>query len=85
MEHLVLRLASLDDEIEFFRAAVRSLPGVLAPFMEDMVMERLTWDALESKYHISRKTVSSYKKRSVEELESLYSAHDKELADYILQ
>ncbi len=85
MEHLVLRLSALDDEIEFFRSAVRALPGVLAPFTEDLVMERLTWDYLEGKYHISRKTVSAYKKRAVEELDKLYAEHDRELAAYILQ
>lgn len=85
MEHLVMKLSVLDDELEFFSSALHALPGVLGPFMEDMVIERLTWDALEAKYHISRFTVSTYRKRAIEELDRLYSAHDKEVADYILQ
>lgn len=84
VEQLVERLVVLEEELDFFRAALKALPGVLAGFMTDMVVNGLTWDALEAKYHISRFTVSAYRKKAIRELDSLYAVHDREMADYIL-
>ncbi len=84
IEHLVETMIGLEDEIDFFKAALASLPGVLAPFMQDMVVERMTWDCLEAKYHISRYTVSKYRKQAIANLDALYAMHDRQLAAYIL-
>lgn len=84
IEHLVISLAELEEELDFFRAALASLPADLAPFMHDLVIERMTWDCLEAKYHISRYTVSKYRKQAIAKLDALYAAHDKDVAAYIL-
>ena len=84
IEHLVVTMAELEEELDFFKAAVDSLPGILAPFMHDMVMEHMTWDCLEAKYHISRYTVSKYRKQAIAKLDEFYAVHEKQMADYIL-
>ena len=74
----------LNDEILFLESAISSLPDRLAPFMRDLVIEHLTWDALESKYHISRFTVSAYRKKAIRELEARYDEREKEMIAYML-
>lgn len=74
----------LYEEIEFFRAAVSSLSGVLPHFINDMVFVGLTWDELADKYHISRTMVVKYRKKAIVELDNLYALHDRELTEYIL-
>ncbi len=85
MVHLFTKLATLEDELNFLQAAIRSLTGDLADFMEDLVINGMTWDSLEGKYHISRRTVSNYRKRGIQQLEDLYAIHEKEMATYLLQ
>lgn len=74
----------LNDEIVFLESAIDSLPDKLAFFMRDLVIEHLTWDALESKYHISRFTVSAYRKKAIRELEARYDEREKEMIAYML-
>ena len=74
----------LNDEILFLESAIDSLPDKLAFFMRDLVIEHLTWDALESKYHISRFTVSAYRKKAIRELEARYDEREKEMIAYML-
>ena len=85
LAHLSTKLAALDEELSFLQAAIRSLPGELSDFMEDLVVNGMTWDSLEGRYHISRRTVSNYRKRGIQELDKLYTIHEKELAAYLLQ
>lgn len=85
LAHLSTKLATLEDELNFLQAAIRSLTGELADFMEDLVVNGMTWDSLEGKYHISRRTVSNYRKRGIRQLEDLYAIHEKEMATYLLQ
>lgn len=84
VRHLVIKLAEVEEEIDFFHASLASLSPDLVPFMHDLVIERLTWDSLEAKYHISRFTVSKYRRRAIAELDALYADHDQEVASYIL-
>lgn len=83
-EHLENNLRALNEELQFLEAALSTLSGSLPEFMHDMVIERMTWDALECKYHISRFTVSTYRKKAIAELEVLYAAHEKEVVAYML-
>ncbi len=84
-EYLEKQLQSVQDELCFLESAISSLSGVLPEFMRDLVIERMTWDALESKYHISRFTVSAYRKKAICELEACYAAREKTLASYLLE
>ena len=75
----------LNDEIVFLESAIDSLPDKLAFFMRDLVIEHLTWDALENKYHISRFTVSAYRKKAIRELDARYDEREKEMIAYMLE
>ena len=82
--YLEKQLQCVNDEIVFLEAAIDSLPDKLAFFMRDLVIEHLTWDALENKYHISRFTVSAYRKKAIRELEARYDEREKEMIAYML-
>ena len=82
--YLEKQLQAVNDEIVFLESAIDSLPDKLAFFMRDLVIEHLTWDALESKYHISRFTVSAYRKKAIRELEARYDEREKEMIAYML-
>jgi len=73
LEALENRLDELNEEITYFESALNALSGVLPDFMRDLVMHNVTWDALESKYHISRFTVGAYRKKAIAELEGFYT------------
>ena len=83
--YLEKQLQAVNDEIVFLESAIDSLPDKLAFFMRDLVIEHLTWDALETKYHISRFTVSAYRKKAIRELDARYDEREKEMIDYMLE
>ncbi|WP_010651606.1 hypothetical protein [Oceanobacillus massiliensis] len=83
-DHLVKKHAILADELIFLESAILSLSGILPEFISDMVIEGLTWDELAAKYHVSRTMVAKYRKKAIRELEILYTIHDKEMEEYIL-
>lgn len=85
IDHLIVKLLALEEEIDFFHSALRSLPPELAPLMWDLSVERLTWDTVEAKHHVCRATIGKYRKKAICELDALYAVHDKEMADYILR
>lgn len=84
LDHLVKKHAILADELIFLESAILSLGGILPEFISDMVIEGLTWDELAAKYHVSRTMVAKYRKKAIRELEILYTIHDKEVEEYIL-
>lgn len=49
-----------------------------------MIIEGLTWDEPAEKYHVSRTMVAKYRKKAINELEVLYTLHDKEVIEFIL-
>ena len=85
INRLIVKLLALEEEIDFFHSALRSLPPELAPLMWDLSVERLTWDTVEAKHHVCRATIGKYRKKAICELDALYAVHDKEMADYILR
>lgn len=84
LDHLEKKYAIISEEIIFFESAISSLSGNLAEVITDMVIGGLTWDDLAFKYHISRTMVAKYRKKAIRELETLYTIHEKEMAEYIL-
>ncbi|MCM1232375.1 MAG: hypothetical protein NC489_19815 [Ruminococcus flavefaciens] len=85
IDHLTTKLAWLEEEMDFFHSSLRALSPEYASMMWDLVVEGLTWDYLERKYNICRATVGKYRKKAILELDALYAAHDREMADYILR
>lgn len=83
-DHLENKYVILLEEIIFLESAIASLSGNLSEVIYDMVMQGLTWDELAYKYHISRTMVAKYRKKAIKELEMLYSIHEREIEEYIL-
>jgi len=82
--HLENKLRVLNEELQFLEAALGSLSKKLPEVMRDMVIGQMTWDALSTKYYVSRRMIGKYRKRAIEELDSLYEVRDKEVVAYIL-
>jgi len=85
IDHLTTKLLWLEEELDFFHSSLRALSPEYAAMMWDLVVEGLTWDAVEAKHHISRFSISKYRKKAILELDALYAVHDREMADYILR
>ena len=84
-EYLEQQLRLTNDELAFLEAAIRSLPGMQAEIMWDMVVEQMKWDAIEQKYRISHTTLYRQRQRAISELEKLYARREHDLAEYLLQ
>lgn len=74
----------LKEETEFFEHGIRSLDGILASIMTDLLTGDLSWDEIQSKYSISRMMITRYKKKAMSNLQNLYNLREKQVADYIL-
>lgn len=85
IDHLTTKLLWLEEELDFFRSSLRSLSPEYAAMMWDLVIEGMTWDSVEAAHHISRYSISKYRKKAIAELDALYAVHDREMADYILR
>ena len=74
----------LTEEIRFFESAVRSLKGLPGAVLCDMIWEEMTWDEIARKYFVSRTMVGKYRKKAVQDLESLYAHRDEDEIAYML-
>ncbi|WP_026523281.1 hypothetical protein [Butyrivibrio sp. MB2005] len=71
---------TVDEEISFLEECIAKLPFELAPFMQAMVMEGLSWDDIESAYGMSRKLISKYRSQALDELSRIYQARESQVA-----
>ena len=85
IDHLCTKLLALEEEIDFFHSALRAISPELATIAIAGGSMCGTWDAVEAKHHVCRATIGKYRKKAICELDALYAAHDKEMADYILR
>ncbi|WP_026664857.1 hypothetical protein [Butyrivibrio sp. FC2001] len=70
----------VDEEISFLEECITKLPFELAPFMQAMVLEGLTWDAMESTYGMSRKLIAKYRSQALDELSRMYQIRESQVA-----
>lgn len=82
--NLEIEYALITEEIMFFRSAVEVLEPMLSELMKDLVIERMQWDEIIRKNHISKTMVAKRRKKAIQELETLYENHDSRVAQYIL-
>ena len=82
--YLEKQLQCVNDEIVFLEAAIDSLPGRLASIMRDMVVNRITWNALAEKYYVSQRMIGKYRRKALHELERMYDEHDSQEAAFTL-
>ena len=83
-DFLEKKLRALNDELSFFENSLRSLPDGMADVMCDLVLSKMTWDAVAAKHHMSRANVGKIRKRSLTVLDELYAAHDQTAAEFLL-
>lgn len=60
---------------------METLPDVI----RDMVINKMTWTELESKYHVSRNMIAKYRRKPVRELTKFYITREKQTEEYILR
>ena len=82
--YLEKQLQAVNDEIVFLESAIDSLSGRLASIMRDMVVNRMTWNALAEKYYVSQRMIGKYRQKALQELERLYAEHDSEEVTFML-
>ncbi|HEM5225197.1 TPA: hypothetical protein U1355_000831 [Streptococcus suis] len=78
------RYLKLIQDLAFFETAIKQLPEELSTFVVDLVIEGESWDNLMVKYHISRSSITRWKKRAIKELDAIYQLKQQQLADYLL-
>lgn len=84
-DHLARKLMWLEEEVDFFHSALRALSPDVSSLMWDLTVNGMTWDSLEKNHHICRSTVAKHRKKAICELDALYAAREREMADYILR
>lgn len=84
IKNLEMEYALITEEIMFFQSAVEALEHKLSELMIDLVIERLQWDEITRKYHISRTLVAKRRKKAIVELEKLYVNNDRRIIQFIL-
>lgn len=83
-DSLFERYEYLNEEVTFFEYAVTQLSGRLQEFVKDLVMERMAWDELRIKYHVSHSMIGKYRKKAEKELDEMYEFRDKLEETYLL-
>lgn len=83
-DSLLERYEYLNEEVTFFEYAVTQLSGRLQEFVKDLVMERMSWDELRIKYHVSHSMIGKYRKKAEKELDEMYEFRDKLEQTYFL-
>lgn len=83
-DSLFERYEYLNEEVTFFEYAVTQLSGRLQEFVKDLVMERMAWDELRIKYHVSHSMIGKYRKKAEKELDEMYEFRDKLEETYFL-
>lgn len=78
------RYLKLIQDMAFFETAVKQLPEELSEFVTALVIESKTWDDVVEICHISRSSISYWKKKAIRELDIIYQLKQKQLEDYLL-
>lgn len=84
-EYLEHQLRLVNDEVAFLEAAIQALPPKISEVMCDLVFEQNTWDAVQSKRHIGRATLSAYRRKAIQFLDTLYADRTELEGAFLLQ
>lgn len=84
IKNLEMEYALITEEIMFFRSAIMALDTDLSILMNDLVIEKISWDDITKKHHISRTLVAKRRKRAIMELEKLYGTYEHNMMKYVL-
>ena len=81
---LLKRYVKLKEEIEFFEDCMKSLPDDLLGVVRDLIGKELTWNEIADKHDISRRSVTNYRNRAIDELNHMYEFRDSCVEEYML-
>lgn len=84
LKNLEIEYALITEEIVFFRSAIEVLEPKLSELIKDLVIERLQWDEIIRKYHISKTLVAKRRRIAIHELEKFYKNYENIVLNYIL-
>lgn len=84
IKNLEMEYVLITEEIMFFQSAVEVLEPKLSELMKDLVIERLQWDEIIRKHHISKTMVAKRRKKAIDELEMLYKVYDEKTLKYMI-
>lgn len=83
LEYLEKKLARMNEEINFLEASIEALYEPLRSVMKDMLLNGHTWDYLEEAYHVSRTTISRYRKKALAEMSAFYDLREMMLTEFL--
>jgi len=83
-DYLFRKHEDLKIEIDFLEFSLYGLNGILAEVMTDMIIERMSWDCMAAKYHVTKQMISKYRRKAIRELSAIYESRDKQTESYIL-
>lgn len=84
VKNLEMEYALITEEILFFQSAIDVLEPKLSELMKDLVIDRMQWDEIIRKHHISKTMVAKRRKKAIKELEYLYEKHNEKITKYLL-
>ena len=84
IKNLEMEYILISEEILFFRSAIDVLEPKLSELIRALVVERLQWDEIIRKHHISKTMVAKRRKKAIQELECLYDKHNEKISKYLL-
>jgi len=84
-DSLLERYRYLSEEFEFFDYALGQLSDYLPGLIRDLVVEKVSWEALESKYNISHRMVGKARQKAIKEMNDLYEMRDRQVEQYVLR
>ena len=82
-EYLEKKLARMNEEINFLEVSIDALYEPLRSVMKDMLLNGHTWDYLEEAYHVSRTTISRYRKKALAEMSAFYDLRETMLTEFL--
>jgi hypothetical protein len=81
-DYLLKRQCFIIEELEFFEGSITTLQH--AEIMYDMLINKISWVEIESKFNLSHATLGRYRKDAMKELNFLYALRDRQMESYLL-
>jgi len=72
LKGMIRRYQTEKRELEVFEYCITLLEPKLAEVLTDMVINRMSWEDLKTKYNISQTTLARYRKKAVREITNMF-------------
>lgn len=75
---------ALKEELDFFDASIKGLPGQEGDIVRDLIAGEMTWDEIATLYHISRTTIARTRRSAVQKISEIFAQREKQKAAFLL-